>query len=256
MTKKNPYLLDTVSNALAVLDCVAENGHSTLTQISEDLGINKTVVFRILYTLEAGGYVTKTETSAYTLGHRVMLHGQQALKHNALHQRVKGVLRDLTTRFNESSHMGLLDDNANVLIVSKIDAAATIQMSSQIGKSMPAYCSAMGKCLLAHMNPLQLKEYMNSAPFPKKTLTTLTTAKELERELGQIRERGYAIDNEESEEGLFCVAVPVANSRGKVYAAVSLSGPSSRMINKTSQIIRQLPLAAQEILRLEAEIPQ
>ncbi|MDD4081335.1 MAG: IclR family transcriptional regulator [Eubacteriales bacterium] len=249
-------MLDTVSNALAVLDCVAESGHSTLTQISETLGINKTVVFRILYTLEANGYVAKTETSAYTLGHRVILHGQQALKHNAIHQRVKGVLRDLTTQFNESSHMGLLDDSANVLIVSKIDAAATIQMSSQIGKTMPAYCSAMGKCLLAHMDPGKLKEYLSAGPFPRKTLTTLTTVPELERELQLIRERGYAIDNEESEEGLFCVAVPVTNSRGQVYAAVSLSGPSTRMINKTSQIIAQLPLVAREILRLEAESPE
>ena len=249
-------MLDTVSNALAVLDYVAESGYSTLTQISETLGINKTVVFRILYTLQASGYIAKTETSTYTLGHKVILHGQLALKHNAIHQRVKSVLRDLTAQFNESSHMSLLDDSMNVLIVSKIDATATIQMSSNIGKTMPAYSSAMGKCLLAHTDPGRLKDYLNTAPFPRQTLTTLTTAAELEREFELIRSRGYAIDNEESEEGLFCVAVPIANAKGQVYAAISLSGPSTRMINKTSQIIEQLPFVAREISRLEAEPPQ
>lgn len=253
MTKKNPYLLDTVSNAMAVMDHVAANGHSTLTQISETLGINKTVVFRILYTLQSGGLIAKTENATYTLGHKTILHGQLALKHNALHQQVKNLLRELTLLFNESSHMGLLDDSTSVLIVSKIDATATIQMTSQIGRTMPAYCSAMGKCLLAYLDEAHLKEYLSTAPFPKKTLTTLVTAEELQREFALIRSRGYAFDNEESEEGLFCVAVPVYNNLGKVYAAISLSGPATRMINKTSQIIQQLPLVAREISKLESD---
>ncbi len=252
MTKKNTYLLDTLSNAMAVLDHVAANGYSTLTQISDTLGINKTVVFRILYTLQAAGYIAKTENSTYILGHKMVLLGQLGLKHNAMHQQVKGKLRELTAQFNESSHMGLLDDSANVLIVSKIDATATIQMTSQIGRTMPAYCSAMGKCLLAYLDPAELKDYLNTAPFPRKTLTTLVSAEELLRELTLVRSRGYAFDNEESEEGLFCVAVPVHNSQGEVYAAISVSGPANRMINKINLVVEQLPVVANEISRLEA----
>lgn len=251
MVKKTSYILDTVSNALAVLDYVAANGYSTLTQISESLGINKTVVFRILHTLQYSGYIAKTDSSTYILGHKIVLHGQLALKHNAMHQLAKGKLRELTNRFNETSHLGLLDDSANVLIVSKIDATATIQMTSNIGKTMPAYCSAMGKCLLAHMEQTQLKEYLAAAPFPRRTLTTLVSADELEREFEQIRSQGYAFDNEESEEGLFCIAVPVRNSEGQVYAAISLSGPATRMINKINQVIVQLPIVAHEISRLD-----
>jgi IclR family KDG regulon transcriptional repressor len=252
MIKKNPYILDTVSNSLKVLEYVANNENSTLTQISEALNINKTVVFRILYTLQQGGFVAKNSNLGYNLGPKVIQLSNLALRHNAIHQLVKGVLSRLTNDFNESSHMGLLNDSNEVLIVSKIDATSTIQMTSHIGKIMPAYCTAMGKCLLAYLDQNQIDDYLNKAPFTRQTNRTITSAQGLAEELKLIKSRGFSIDNEESEEGLYCISTPVYDRFDEVYAAISVSGPATRMKNKKNDIITQLKLASQEITNLEA----
>lgn len=244
------YLLDSLSRALNTLEYIAENSYSTLTQISQATGDNKTVVYRQLYTMQKHGFVDKTNAGAYVLGHRLVFLGQSALKQNILHQQVKGVLQALTNRFNETSHLGILNDSSQVLIVSKVNSEASIQMTSEIGRTLDAYCSAMGKVLLAFSSKEFLNRYFSVQPITFHTPNTLTSREELVKEFEEISRNGYAFDNQESEEGLFCIAVPVCNRAGRVYAAVSLSGPSSRMQTKTEEIIKSLKEAALKIPKL------
>lgn len=241
------YMLETVSNALQVLDYVGQNGYSTLTQISESLQINKTVVFRMLHTLQHYGYIDKTDNGAYTLGFRLISQGQTAIKQNAIHQLAKGTLKKLTEQYNETSHMGILNDDQDVLIVSKVDASSTIQMTSNIGRSLPAYCSAMGKCLLACLEAEERSAYLARGAFERRTANTLVSAATLNRELASVMRSGFALDNEESEEGLYCIAVPVLDRFGKAFAAISLSGPATRMKHKAQSMVDSLKAAALQV---------
>jgi len=241
------YILGTLNNAILVLNYVADNGYSTLAQISENLGLNKTVVFRILHTFQRYNYIAKADNFSYILGSKLVYNGKSALKHNAIHQQVKGHLKVLTGMFNETSHLGILNDDDEVLIVAKVDADSTMQMMSNIGRTLQAYCSAMGKCLLAFQSAQETMKYIDQVRMVRKTPQTLTTAEELLSDLEAVRARGYALDDEESEEGLFCIAVPVRNGNGAVYAALSVSGPVNRMKNKREMIIEQLMHTAGDI---------
>ncbi|MHC1787082.1 MAG: IclR family transcriptional regulator [Christensenellales bacterium] len=243
----NGYLLGSLSQSLELIDYLADNEYSTLTQIAQALGLSKTVVFRQLYTLQHHGFVFRSGASTYTLGHRFVFLGQKVLRQNTLHQRVKGALGDLTARFNETSHMGILDDETRVLIVSKVNADVTMQMTSNIGKTLQAYCSAMGKCLLAHGDETLRRRYFAGRMLCKYAANTITEPDDFEREFAAIRQFGYSLDNEESEEGLFCVAVPVRDKQGRVYAAISLSGPVGRMQGKIQPMIESLQATARGI---------
>ncbi len=250
------YVLDALSRALTTLEYIGENSYSTLTQIAQATGDNKTVIYRQLYTMQKHGFVEKTSAGAYTLGYRLAFLGQSALRQNTLHQNVKGVLQGLTNRFNETSHLGILNDSSQVLIVSKVNSDATIQMTSEIGRTLDAYCSAMGKVLLTFASEDFRRQYFAAQPFVCRTRNTLTNKEEFEKEFEHIREHGYAFDNQESEEGLFCVSVPVRNQQGRVYAALSVSGPTSRMMGKTEDIIQALKEAALEVPKLTNTIGQ
>lgn len=241
------YILGSLSQALELIEYLADNEYSTLTQIAQALNVSKTVIYRHLYTLQYYGFIDRTASSSYTLGHKFVFLGQKVLKQNTIHQKVKAILGDLTARFNETSHMGILNDESQLLIVSKVNAGATMQMTSTIGRTLHAYCSAMGKCLLAHLSAEEKKWYFHDRVLCKYTGNTLTEPSDFEREFEDILQRGYSLDNEESEEGLFCIAAPVRDSKGAVFAAISLSGPVGRIKGKIADIIPSLFTAAKGV---------
>jgi len=254
MSQQSTGGVQSVERVLDLLEIMADlGGSAALSDLASRSGLPLPTIHRLLRTLLAKGYARQLPNRKYALGPRLIHLGEAA--ESQLGSNAKSELTWLVSETEETSNMAVLDGDY-VLYVAQAPSPHVMGMFTEVGHRAHTHSTGVGKAILSQLDDEAVRAIVQRAGMPCPTEHSIGTIDELLADLALIRERGYAIDNEESEEGLFCVAVPVANSRGKVYAAVSLSGPSSRMINKTSQIIRQLPLAAQEILRLEAEIPQ
>lgn len=245
---KDKYLLSSVYNTLEILDLLSEYKELGVTEISKKLNLGKSSVFRMLYTLEKKKYVYKTSDAKYRLGIKFVYYGQKLLEEMNSLDVIRPYLKELRDEHNETVHLSILDkSDYNIIILDKIENKSTIQMSSRIGKKLPGYCTAMGKALLASLPDEELEEIVFSLELEKKTENTITDPNKLLETLKKIREQGYSEDSEESEEGLVCYAVPIRNIHGDIVAAISFSGPSSRMEKKKEELINSLKITAEEV---------
>ena len=127
-----------------------------------------------------------------------------------------------------SSHL-VVREGSEIVYIDKVEANNTIMMASTIGKRSPMYCTSVGKAILAHLPEKKVKEIWDNSKIVKYTDYTITDFEELKTELEDIRQKGYAVDNEENEIGVRCIGVPIFNRHGKVEAAISISGPAIRV---------------------------
>ena len=148
---------------------------------------------------------------------------------------VAGRLRDDT---GETVHMGILESNRAVYIL-KRESLYTIRMNSRVGKSIPLHCSAIGKVLLADRNDDELAAYAEAEGLKRYTPKTICTTEDLQAEIRKVRENGYAFDDEEHEEGIFCVAAPIRDTYGDTVASMSLSTPTFRLDRSKIDVIVQ-----------------
>jgi IclR family KDG regulon transcriptional repressor len=129
----------------------------------------------------------------------------------------------LSAETGETIHLAYLDHN-EVVYVDKIDGKSPVKMASRIGNRMPAYCTGLGKALLAFLPETEWQKYVEKVPLNIRTKNTITQKDALFEHLRMIRDRGYSIDNSENEEGIRCVALPVRDHKGRVIAAISIAG--------------------------------
>jgi len=139
-------------------------------------------------------------------------------------------------------------DRGEVVYIEKRECRQSIQIVSQIGMRLPAHCTGVGKVLLAYLPDAEVRQIIKKKGMTRFTKNTITDPRSLETELDRIRERGYAIDNEEIMDGLFCMAAPIRDYSGKVIAAVSVSGPTSRIK------MEKLPKALELVVQTSGEI--
>lgn len=235
--KENKYTLSSLYNALILIDFLADNGPIPLIEISNKLEFGKSSIFRMLSTLEQAGYVEKSKTLEYTLSPKFITLASKVLKQRNDDEIVKNYLLKIKNKFNESAHYGIISSDFEVLILNKVSGDRSIQMSSVIGGRLPVYASALGKCILANSDDPILHQKIKSLKMEEFTKNTITSYDSLNRELKLIKDQGYAMDNEEAEDGLTCVAVPIFDYTNKVTSAISISGPTSRMSRNKDSII-------------------
>ena len=193
------YQLSSVTNALKILDLLADRSPLGLAEISKSLGLGKSSSFRLLYTLEACGFVVKTEETKYMLSRKFVFYGSQVSSRNDHYSLARPVLEALRDRYGEATHMSVLLPNLNLMFVEKADSSYSFQMKSVTGFDLPAYRSGSGKVLLASLIGTPREDELKSIKLEKKTRTTIDNYNDLMAELNHIREQGYAIDNEESD---------------------------------------------------------
>jgi len=172
------------------------------------------------------------ETGKYRLGLKLYELGNSVSLKKIMVDRARKYLEDLHWYLNETVHFATLK-NGEVVYLDKIIADRNFVIISEVGKRLPAHCTGLGKAMLAFLPESDVKRIIKEKGLKKFTKNTITNKKDLFEELKKIRECGYAIDNEEIEDGLRCIAAPIFNGDGEVIAAVSSSGPSSR-INETT----------------------
>ena len=219
----------TVGKALSVLDQVA--GFDRPVRFSELLSASaypKATLYRLLQTLTNQELVSfDPERQTYSLGMRLVRLAHSAWQQASLAPIARSEMDALAAEVGETVHLAQLD-HGQVLYVDKRNAVSPVDMFSQAGKVGPAYCTGVGKAMLAFSPAAQQMQVIAQQSFHAFTPNTLTNAEKLRCELDEIRERGYAFDNEEHEAGIICVALPILSRTRQVIGGVSVTSTTAR----------------------------
>jgi len=237
--------------ALSILIRLGEDpdnvGHS-LSDLCADLDMNKSTVLRLTQPLIDARFVTVGANGRYRLGWRNAQLGQTYLAGVDLHRSMHDVLVALSEETQETTHL-VTADFPNVIYVDKVDSPRPVRMASRIGNAQSAYCTSVGKAMLAYADDEVVRSVIRQG-MPRRTPNTLTTAAALRSDLTVIRERGYAIDDVENEAGVRCVAAPVFDATGAAISAVSVSAPEERFsFDMVPDVASHVVAAADEISR-------
>jgi DNA-binding IclR family transcriptional regulator len=163
--------------------------------------------------------------------------GNLLLNQLDLRKEAEPFLKDLAERTKETVHMVILD-RYEVVYIDKVETdqhTSGLRMASRVGLRYPAHSCAVGKVLLADFSEEVLNNFVKEKGLPKRTENTITNFTQLKEHLNLVRGQGYAIDDEENEKGIRCVAAPIRNEAGKAIAAVSISGPAFQVTKKMAQ---------------------
>jgi len=222
-------ILTSVLRALEVLDFFTVEEHElTLTEISKRMGLHKSSVYRILRTLEAADLLQRNEqTGKYRLSLKILDLAGRVLGRYDLRATAGPYMEELASATGEIIHLSILEGK-ELVYLDKKGTGQVLTVSTKIGGKHPAYASAMGKVLLAHLSEDRLTEVLGDLKLEPLTEHTITDRSELKEELLKIREMGYALDNEEAFPGIRCIAAPIRDQMGKVVAAVSSTVPLQR----------------------------
>ncbi len=228
MSRENKDLNLSVIKAFKLLDVYLNDKQEWgVRELAKKAGYNKTTTYRLLSTLESLDIIQKNDDDKYILGLKLFELGNSVSVHKSLRHYAREPLELIAKDITETVHFGVLSNN-RVLYLNKAESPLGLKVSTQIGSYQKAYCTAIGKVLLAFSSEEQISEYLKQVKLEACTLNTITGSGALLEELGSIREKGYALDMEELEVGLICIAIPVFNKNKKIVAAISVSGPSSR----------------------------
>ncbi len=229
----NRYRIRAVERALDLLEAFAiAEPEISLTELSDRLGLNGSTVFRFLATLQSRGYVEQSrDNGRYRLGPACLQLSSVYLAQADMRRRLTPLLVGLRDSSRETVHLATLDrTRMEVVYLEKLEGLLPIGlMGSRVGGRSPAYCTGLGKALLAHEPPQAVAAFYNAEGLPAHTPQTITVPEVLASELAEVRQCGYALDNTEHEPGVKCVAAPIWDHRREVAGAISVAGPADRI---------------------------
>ena len=227
--EKTEYLIQAVSHALDLLEQFhGEVDELGVTELSKRLKLHKNNIFRLLATLESRGYIEQNRvTENYRLGLKTLELGQTFIRQLGLLRQSRPVLEEIVRACNETAYVAIVKD-FNSIYLDAVETDKTVRVVTRVGCRLPAYCSAAGKVQIASINEEELDNYINNTDFKSFTNNTITDREKLRKELQQVLENGYAIDDEELDVGVKCVSAPIRDYTRRIVGAVSISGPSIR----------------------------
>jgi len=248
-------LIQAVERAAAVLDILARHGQpASLGTLSSKIGLSKGTTHRILSSLMYLDFVRQDEaTRDYSLGFKLVELGSCLLDQIDLRKEAAPFLQDLSRRTKETTYLVVLS-RVEVVYLEKIeseDDSTVLRATAKVGQRNAANSCAVGKALLAELPEGELDALIAEMPFVQKTENTITDPVQLREHLKMVRARGYAVDDEESERGIRCVAAPVRDERGRAVAAISISGPAIRVTRQriSGSLTGEVTRTAMEISR-------
>jgi DNA-binding IclR family transcriptional regulator len=230
---KSDYVIQTVVNALRLLEEFHSEDELGVTELSRRLKLHKNNVFRLLATLEQRDYIEQSPANErYRIGARCLELGEAFCRSHSLLERARPILRDLARSVGETAHLALMTSFEVVHIDAEV-FPQPILTPSRLGQRLPAHCTALGKVLLG-LAPEQTRQAYDQAvvagrDLPSRTPATIVDPMKFFEHIRTVAGQGFALDIEECEDGLNCVAAPVHGRDGHVVAALSISGPAFRM---------------------------
>lgn len=225
---KNPIQVS--ERIFHTIECLAQNGAMGLQELSTALDLNKSTVHRILNSLICMDYVRQDpETVKYSLSFKICGLSNQILSQNSMIDIARPFIKELSANSGETVHLVQLD-GINATYIDKVEASQnSVRMISMVGKSIPLYCSGVGKAILADMPDTKIESIWKQSFIQQLTEHTVTRFVDFMNLIEETRRSGYALDNEENEIGVRCIAVSLKGYNGKSTYAISISAPKDRM---------------------------
>ena len=245
MESRNHRMLE---RALIILEFIADQPEGvTLPEICAHMNMAKSSAYSLLITFVNMNYVKRGANNRFVIGMKPFEIGSRFIENSDFFLYSQDVLKELADTVKETAHLAVLD-GGDVVYLSKCGNTPIIQMSSRIGKRLPAHATALGKALLSGKSDEDIREIYSADSMPQVTPHTLTNPEALIAQLRDIRKSGFAYEREESSLGVQCIAVPVRESSGSVYLGLSLSVSASLSLPEIEQMKQPLLEAK---LRLE-----
>lgn len=231
--------IQSLARGLKILGMLSQSDNGVgITEVAEQMGIDKGSASRLISTLAHYGYAEKdASTRRYYLGPMVVNLSRILLQRYPLREMAKPFLRQLMEATGECAHLAVASQG-KVLYIDQVESPATLRVNAQVGKIAPMHCTALGKALLAYGDceiPATLEAF---------TARTITDPAILRLHLDQTRKQGFAVDDEEYDYGVRCIAVPIFDFREKVVGSMGVSGPAARMT------LEKLPNVAKSVIEI------
>ncbi|MDH3225476.1 MAG: IclR family transcriptional regulator [Thermoleophilia bacterium] len=228
--RRGRYRIQAIERAVSILNAFsAERPEYGVTELANELGLHKSTIHRFLVNLEHAGLVERSPRSGrYRLGLRILELGGLVMQQMSLWEEALPFLEGLVHDTGETGHLAVLD-NGEAIYVERVETHRALRIPSAVGRGYPAHATSLGKVLLAALSSGQVAEITRARGLAAYTSNTIVDESELEQELLLVRERGYAVDNEEYDEGLRCIGAPIHDHTGAVVAALGVGGPVTRM---------------------------
>ena len=212
------YKLQALDRAFAVLDLLSSSSAPLgLAEIAAALELHKSTAHRFLMVLERHRIVERTPAGKFRLGLRLCDFGSRAIEQYDLRDRAQLHLKTLVAEVEETAHLCILE-KTHMVYIDKQEPERSIRMISRVGASSPVHCTAVGKAILATMPRSQVEELLPALRLERFTPRTMTSREALLRELDRTSRRGYAVDDEEREEGVRCAGMAILDGRGEAIA--------------------------------------
>jgi DNA-binding IclR family transcriptional regulator len=245
--------IQSVARAISIMEALLREPELGVSELSAELDLGKSTTYRLLQTMKLNGFIDQAASGKYRLGVRLSIFGDTAVARLDLRKEAAPFLNTLAKLSGENVSLAILDE-FSILYIDRIDSNEPLRMGVRIGERLPAFCTRMGKVMLAGMPKDELEALFENPKFlatlVRHTETTVTETGALRIQLQTIKEQGFAIDEEEYNRGVRCVGAPIHNHLCKVVAAVSVTGPSIRMTyNKIHELIPHVKETALNISR-------
>lgn len=235
--RDDPYMVEAVLRALDVLEAFDGRRELSLHELSRSTGMNKSRCFRLLHTLVSRKYIERASNGeAYRLGTQRL--DRAVGERRDLREIAHAHLVRLRDRFNETVNLGLIH-NREVLYIDLVESQRPFRMAAMVGSRMSVESTAMGKAMLSRMCTDTVQSTMAGRAIPRA----------LTLELDRVRRCGYSIDDEQNEPGVACIGAPILDAHGSPAAAISVSGPVHRILEREREVAKALRSACGEISR-------
>jgi len=236
---KPQNLVQTIERVSQILDILGQSPQGiSIRELSTKINLPKGTIHRLLSSLLYFGYVRQDpKTRNYFLGFKLVELGNLLLGQLDLRKEAEPFLRDLAEGTKETVHMVVMDRD-EVVYIEKVELEQNpggLRMASRVGLRNPIHSCAVGKVLLADFSDEALDHFLRGKNLLRRTENTMTDPVQLREHLKLVRKQGFAIDDEENERGIRCIAAPICNEVGRVVAAISISGPAFRVTKKVIQ---------------------
>ena len=228
MEEKNP--IQVADRLFLVLETLASDGPIALADLSRQLALNKSTVHRLLCSLIYMGYVKQdTDTQKYDLSLKILSLSNRLLSRMDILEIVRPHLKKLSEKTGETVHFVQLDGAEAVYIYKEESYQNSVRMVSKVGNRIPLYCSGVGKAMAADMDEEQIRRFWEASRIIRLTPHTITDFPRFREKIEEVRKKGYALDDEENELGVRCIAVSLPDYKGRARYAFSISAPAARM---------------------------
>lgn len=223
------YAIRSLNRALDILTSFsADHNEFSIAELAKLLDLHKSTVHRLVTTMVDRGIMQRNQNGKYSLGLKILELGTVVLNHIDIRQQSRKFLEELSALYKETVHLVIMD-KFEAIYIDKVEQPDAVVRYSHVGKRLPLYCTAVGKVLLSGLDPDELEQVVSSLDLIPRTDRTITCREKLKEAVYSVRRQGFALDDEELEYGLRCVAAPILNHQGQIVAACSISGNPGRL---------------------------